>query len=137
MPTENNKLVVMQFQQALAAGQAGAALALMAPEATWWIPGAEPGGVTMTKEAMAPVLHSFLGVFRQMPGFEVLSITAEGDRVVLQQSARGGMTHGGAAYGNDYLILFELRDGMIMRIREYLNPILSGPIAAELQGHAG
>lgn len=134
MSIEANKQVVKQFFDCMSSGDAKGAMDLLAPGASWWIPTDRPGGHAMTKEEMAGGVDAFLACFKQPPTFELVSMTAEEDRVSLEQTGRGGVTHGGASYGNDYHMFFRLKDGKIVEVKEYMNPIMAGPIMAELQG---
>ena len=132
MSAEANKQIVLAFSQHMAAGEYERAFALLAPDATWWIPGNEVGGVTFSKEVMRGAIVAYLGAFERPPVMELHRITAEGDRVSLEQTSRGGRTRGGASYGNDYHLLFRFRDGLIAEVREYMNPLLGAALAAEI-----
>ena len=93
------------------------------------------GTQVMTKEQLAGVLGFFSALFSQNPQTTLLSLTAEEDRVVLEKTARDGLTPGGARYGNDYLMLFRLREGMIVEIREYYDPRKVEPLYSEMQAN--
>lgn len=134
MSSEDNKRVVQQFCDAMAAADPEGALALLTPDATWWIPTDQPGGMSMPVAHMAEGVKAFMSCFRQFPKFSVTSMTAQDDRVSVEQNCRDGLTHGGASYGNDYHMFFRLKDGRIVEVKEYMNPIMAGPIMAELQG---
>lgn len=136
MSVEANKLIVEQFHDAMARGDGAGALALLAPDALWWMPSDEIGGVTRTRDDMVAVFTLFGGMYREPPRMELVSLTAEGDRVALEKSARGGETFGGARYDNDYFMLFRLRDGLIVEVREYFDPRQVEPLVAELQNGA-
>jgi len=135
MSVEANKRAVAKFHDAMALCDGEAALACLAPGATWWTPADEPGGTIMTKEQLAGVLGFFSALFSQNPQTTLLSLTAEEDRVVLEKTARDGLTPGGARYGNDYLMLFRLREGMIVEIREYYDPRKVEPLYSEMQAN--
>jgi ketosteroid isomerase-like protein len=81
---------------------------------------------------MRGMVAKFVNIFAQAPAMTPGRITAEGDRVCVEQSSRGGKTHGGNSYGNDYHMLFKLRDGLICEVREYMNPLMAAPLMAEL-----
>jgi ketosteroid isomerase-like protein len=108
------------------------AFALLTEDVQWWIPGDQLGGTVLTKAVMRGMVAKFIDVFTQAPAMTLGRITAEGDRVCVEQSSRGGKTHGGNDYGNDYHMLFELRDGLICEVREYMNPLMAAPLMAEL-----
>ena len=53
-----------------------------------------------------------------------LSITADGSRLFIEQ--RGNMTMAdGRPYRNRYVFRFDVRDGRVSHVREYINPIIS------------
>lgn len=132
MSTETNKQTVRQFYQHLANRDFDQVFALMAPDAVWWLPGAELGGTTLPKETMRGMIDAFYGVFERPPEMKLSRITAEEDRVCVEASSRGGLTRSGASYGNDYHMLFQFRDGLITEIREYMNPRFGAPVLAEV-----
>ena len=47
-------------------------------------------------------------------------VYAEGDRVVVEETMSATLA-GGSSYVNDYCFVFELRDGLIHRVREYMD----------------
>lgn len=47
-------------------------------------------------------------------------IYAEGDRVIVEETMTATLA-GGNQYTNDYCFVFELRDGLIHRVREYMD----------------
>jgi len=66
------------------------------------------------------------------PAMTPRPITAEADRVCVEQSTRGGNS-----YGDDYHMLFQLRDGLIYEVREYMNPLMAAPLMGELAAMGG
>jgi ketosteroid isomerase-like protein len=132
MAVDDNKQTVKRFYEHLDGQEFDLAFALMIPDATWWIPSDKPGGTILSKEAMRAGIGTFYSLFMQMPSMEYGRMTAEGDRVCLEQTSRGGRTRGGASYGNDYHMLFQFRDGLIAEVREYMNPLLGVALMAEL-----
>ena len=53
-----------------------------------------------------------------------LSILADGSRLFIEQ--RGNITLvDGTSYRNRYIFRYDIRDGRIARVREYINPIIS------------
>lgn len=133
MSLEDNKAVVVAFFDKIDSGDIDGAFAMMTDDATWWIPSDAPGGLTMTKAQMYDAIGVFGKVFKTPPKIERGRITAEGDRVCLEQVSRGGETHGGATYANDYHLLISLRDGKVQEIRDYMNPVLGVALMAEMQ----
>lgn len=133
MSVETNKLIVKKFHDAMAMEDGNGALECLSPDAVWWMPSDAPGGMTMTKDQMAVIFNTFSALYKQAPKLELLGLTAEDDRVVLEKTARDGLTPGGAKYSNEYLMLFRLADGLIVEIREYYDPRKVEPLYAEMQ----
>lgn len=69
-----------------------------------------------------------------------LSLAADGSRLFIEQ--RGNMTTAdGRSYRNRYVFRFDIRDGRVAQVREYINPIISAyafrrPIAGGLRVEA-
>lgn len=133
MSLEHNKAVVVDFFDKIDRGDIDDAFAMMTDDATWWFPSDAPGGITMAKAQIYAAVQAFSKVFKTSPKLERGRITAEGDRVCLEQVSRGGETHGGATYANDYHLLITLRDGKVCEVREYMNPMLGAALMAEMQ----
>jgi ketosteroid isomerase-like protein len=123
MSAEANKNVVLSFFENFSAGKIDAALALMADTATWWVAGKPDKFVlagTKTKTQFAELLQ---GIGTAMPkGLQVTpkGLTAEEDRVAAEAESYGE-TATGKIYNNLYHFLFEVRDGKIQAVREYLD----------------
>lgn len=133
MSTESNKQTVRTFFELMGRHDVESAFALLAQDATWWFPTDRVGGMFLTKDDMRNTVDAFTEIFANRPVTELGRITAEENRVCVEQTARGGLTREGAEYGNDYHMLVELRDGLITEIREYMNPLMAAGVMAELQ----
>jgi hypothetical protein len=113
----------LSFFENFSAGKIDAALALMADTATWWVAGKPDKFVlagTKTKTQFAELLQ---GIGTAMPkGLQVTpkGLTAEEDRVAAEAESYGE-TATGKIYNNLYHFLFEVRDGKIQAVREYLD----------------
>jgi hypothetical protein len=123
MSAEENKNVVLSFFENFSAGKVDAALAMLADTATWWVAGNPEKFVlagTKTKAQFAELLN---GIGAAIPnGIRVTpkGLTAEGDRVAAEAESYGE-TATGKIYNNLYHFLFEVRDGKIQAVREYLD----------------
>jgi len=83
----------------------------LAPDAVWWVLGG-PAEIPAQN-----ILTMMQGLFSE-GRIEVDAVTVEGDRVAVE--ARSSMTaKDGRAYSNSYHFLVELRDGKIVRVKEY------------------
>ena len=64
------------------------------------------------------------GIASRPPEDVELSITADGARLFIEQ--RGDMTMpDGKPYRNRYVFRFDIRDGRVSQVREYINPIIA------------
>ena len=59
--------------------------------------------------------------FEEQLELTVHSITAEGDQVALEAESHRIISESGTVYNNHYHFFFEIRDGRIQRIREYMD----------------
>ena len=96
------------------------ALALMADDATHWVPPSLAPKVARGKEELrelwSPVLHAFEGPFE----VTILGTTAEGNRVAVEVEARGTLKNG-RLYHNFYHHLFVIEDGKVQSLREHMD----------------
>lgn len=114
MGVTENTHIVLAFFAALSRGDIASAKALLAADATWWIPGALP---------MSGVSKSGDAVFEECLDYESLQIrhaVGEGDYVAVEWVARGKSPQG-PRYGNYYHLItgFEVQDGKIHGMRDH------------------
>lgn len=125
MSAADSKKIVLEFIEALSNGDVDAVTAAFTDDVTWWLPGSLPvsGTYTGTKE----ILEGFFAT--AFPYFEpdTLSITVERavaeDNHVAVEWQVNARTAKGKAYDNYYHVSFDLRDGKICAIREYLDSL--------------
>lgn len=125
MSLEANKRVVLDFLGHYAAGRYDAALAMLAPDSKWWLPGHPeefPAAGWVDKPTVEKRLASNLKLLPN--GLEITTgaITAEGDRVAIEAESRATLVNG-RLYHNRYHFLFVLRDGSIVAVKEYLDTL--------------
>jgi uncharacterized protein len=122
MSATQNRDLVLKFYELMSKLEFDRMFDLMSEDATWRVAGRPetfwPAG-TQTKSQRAEVFHEFAKVFAAMP-LDILSTTAEEDRVVLEATTRS-TTHSGIVYENEFLLLFRCRDGKIVSIYEHLD----------------
>ena len=62
----------------------------------------------------------FGSVFVAGVSIDFRGIYADGDTVIVEERMQATLAHGGR-YDNDYCFIFELEDGLIKRVREYMD----------------
>lgn len=120
MSLAENKKVVAEFFDAIAAGDTQRMDQMMTEDATWWVaPSTIFSGLHQKRDFLAIVPQ----LFAQAAGpltFEFFDMTAEDDRVSL--TAKGNLLmKSGKTYQSDYHFLLRLREGKIAGGKEYLN----------------
>ena len=68
--------------------------------------------------AIAGAVEAFKTLIPLGLRFTVKSVTAEGDRVVLEAQGNAE-TSAGTRYANNYVFVFDMQDGKIAQVREY------------------
>ena len=112
---EANKALVRRFLTELEAGQIDAAVALFAPDATFWAPSTR-AEIPIAKFGEA--LHWVNSRLEAPMRYDIGAMTAEDDRVCVLAESHGTLLDG-KPYNNLYHFYFEVSDGLICRGREY------------------
>ena len=123
--SEANKQVVKKLFAELAAQNLDGFFACLTPDATWQVMGKADKFPLAGKRSMAEMRALLGGVAEAMK--TPLTVTpgtfiCEGDRVALEATSHADLKNG-RAYRNEYHFVFELRDGKIAKVREYLDTI--------------
>ena len=120
---DDPRTVLAHYLDALVAGDVDRIAQSFAVDATWSLHGTLP--LAGEKRGRAAIMDFLLGAGSlYQPGTQEFSfgeITAEEDRAVLEWSVRGVAAATGRCYDNDYCGVFVIRDGHIVRVREYLD----------------
>jgi ketosteroid isomerase-like protein len=93
---------------------------LLADDMSVWSSSSGASGSAKAKYQFAVKLLQSL--FPEKLEYQVLSLTAEEDRVAAEVLARGTLKNG-ERYENDYLFMFRVRGGQIASIAEHFNVI--------------
>lgn len=125
MGITENKRIVSGLIDALSSGNLTALDAALAEDATWWLPGSLP--VSGTHRGKKGIFEGFLAKAAPLfqPGslaIDVRNTIAEGDCVAVEWIARG-KTAKGKAYENYYHIMFEVKNGKVQAVREYVDTL--------------
>jgi len=120
-----NKNLVRCFLGHFEKGGVNELLDMMSNEATWWVNGKPHlfafAGLK-TKTEMQAVFHALFSFFDGGLHMELKSLIGEGD-IVTVEARSDGVTKSGKHYQNEYHLLFRLREGKIIEVREYTDPM--------------
>lgn len=121
MPSiENNKQFVLSFIDAMSRGDAQAIADSYTDNGVLHTLGNTLISGQYSKEQIRAFAGSVLESFPSGLKFSISGITAEGNRVAVEASSEGEHVSG-AHYSNRYHFLFELENGRIAVLREYMD----------------
>ncbi len=121
MGTENrNKALVERFFAAMNAGDSAAIVAAYADDGAVWTSGRTLISGTFNKAQIREASGRIFEAFPHGIAFSILAMTAEGERVAVEAESRGEHVSG-KLYTNQYHFLFEFRDGLVVRLKEYMD----------------
>ena len=112
----SNQQIVLDFLDAFASYDPDKFLHFMTDDPTWRVFQNERRGRPAIRELAAIAV----GLYPTGAAREIQAVVSEGDRVVVQSILRA-VTNKGEDYENYYVLIFELRDGRIHTVWEYLN----------------
>ena len=124
MTGADSKAVVERYFEAMRSGDSGLP-DLLADDVTWWVPEASPlGGTHAGKDAVLALMASGTELFDPAVPLDMTieSIIAEGERVAVQLVI-DARTAKSEPYHNHYHFAFEVRDGRIGAVREYVDTL--------------
>jgi uncharacterized protein len=124
----SSKQLVAHAWEAFASRDPSRVRAVFAPDAEWLAP---PGNATalaidgthhlVGRDRIVRFLTCEFGaVFVANVSIDFLGFYADGDTVVVEERMQATLAHGGH-YDNDYCFIFELENGLIKRVREYMD----------------
>ncbi len=122
--SDDNKKVVLAFIDAMGKGDPEGAANCITGDAYTLAKGF--GSFAGVREH--DTILATIGAFHQlMPAGmkpEIVSVIAEGDKVVVEFEGNG-ILYNGEAYGNEYCMVFRMRDGKICQVNEYFCTLLA------------
>lgn len=122
---EQNKQIAQTFLEHGFKGEMDAAIALMSPDASWWVLG-DPAKLNVAGLNEMPRIHRLLNSIRLCFPYEMdftfEGVTAEGDRVAVEASAKAKAADG-RAYANRYHFLIRISDQQVTHVREYMDTL--------------
>lgn len=120
MTAEANRATALRFLQLMSDLDIKPMFELMSDDAIWTVAGKPetfPQAGPQPKHIRAEMFDAFITVFRSLD-FNIITTTAEADRVVVEFTARGE-AQGGQVYENEFLSLFTFQDGKIVGLYEH------------------
>ena len=122
MGLEANKKLVLDWVEALSAGEADRTCSFYAPDLRYFVVGDWPLGGDFGRDYMEQNCRDVFKVFPQGLKFSVERIVAEGDWVCLEMRSRGEHVSG-RTYANHYTYWFEIKHGKFTQLREWLDTL--------------
>jgi ketosteroid isomerase-like protein len=120
--TADPKAVVHAFTEAVAAHDVACLAVLLADDCTYEICGFElPGAGVYTKDAILEILPGLLELFEPgSPQLEIVRLIGEGPWVAAECTG-GGRFRNSVEYENRYVVLYEVVEGRVRTLREYMD----------------
>lgn len=122
MSVESNKELVTKTWNAFVKGDVKTAFANMSDEISWLIPGNLPG-LSGLRKGKAEIMNFARGAAKIFPGglqCEIKRVYGDGNTVIIELTNRGKVFNG-KDYENEYCFVFEVEDGKVRRVREYVD----------------
>lgn len=120
--TATSKDVVRLFFDVFSTGDIPAIAECLHDDMRWWVAGSLPGlSGTYDKSQLCTLLGGVAAAYVEgvLP-MTVVNIIAEGDRVAVELECSAAL-HNGRVYANQLHVAIELRDGKLLRVREYMD----------------
>jgi len=118
-------MVVRELFASLERGDLAGAIELIGEEVDWQSPVTRThppeipwSRIRRTKQEVAEFFKE-LGQKVRPEGFKLFQITAQDDRVVVEGQNRGTVQGTDRKYEHDWVMIFSVRDGKIVRLRHY------------------
>ena len=115
---ENNKKIVLNFIAAMGAGDRDSAATCLTPDAITIAKGYGNFSGVREYDTIVTTIAAFTQLFPTGLNPEIKSVTAEGERVIVEFEGRG-RTCDNKDYHNQYCMAFNLADGKIKQVNEY------------------
>lgn len=126
MGNEANRRIVRDFLALFKNAAVADLLGAMSEDATWWIigkPDLFPGAGTKSRADMERIWGNLFRVMQNGLEMTVIGIVAEGDKVAVEVQSHADLNDG-RVYQNQYHMLFTIREGEIVEVKEYADTLL-------------
>jgi len=117
---EQNKAIVQRFFEAMSTGDVETIVNTYADEGCVQTMGNTLISGINSKEQISKYAGSIYDVFPAGLSFSIDSMVAEGDKVAVEARSEGEHISG-QTYANEYHFLFELKDGKLLKLKEYMD----------------
>ena len=124
---ETNKKVVLTFIDAMGRGDAEAAAPCITQDCFTLAKGFGKFAGVRTRETILATIAAFRQLMPEGMEPEIISVTAEGDRVVVEFEGNGVLFNA-QEYRNQYCMVFTLSEGRIRQVNEYFCTILADEV---------
>ena len=118
--TERSRQITREFFAALSSADVAKLADLYAEDFELWTAGTLPFSGSRGKAAALDGMNLIASMFPKGVRFEILAMTAEGERVAVEAESHG-IHVSGRPYHNQYHFLLVIRDGKIRRFKEYMD----------------
>ncbi len=122
--TEQNKEIALTFLKAMGSNDSATAAACLAPDAFTLAKGFSRFAGARHFDTIVGTIESFKKLVPTGLRPDIKSVTAEGDRVVVEFEGNA-TTSDGKPYENEYCMVFTLADGKIKQVNEYFCTLLA------------
>jgi ketosteroid isomerase-like protein len=120
----DSKRIVETFLATFSRGDVDGVLDAMTDDATWWVSGSIEGRAgTYDKAKFGPLMRDAASLYVEGAlRIKPVSMVAEGSRVAVEADGFATL-HNGRVYRPGFHFLFEVIDGKVRRVREYMDEI--------------
>lgn len=122
--SETNKKVVLKFIDAMGKGDADTAATCITKDTFTLAKGFGKFAGVRTHDIILATIASFKELMPEGMSPDIVSVTAEDDRVVVEFEGNGTLVNG-EDYSNQYCMVFTLADGKISKVHEYFCTVLA------------
>ena len=125
--SEDNKKIVLTFIDAMGKGDPDLAATCIADDTFTLAKGFGKFAGVRTHDTILATIAAFRQLMPDGMEPEIGSVTAEGDRVVVEFEGHGKLING-EDYSNQYCMVFTLHGGKIRQVNEYFCTILADQV---------
>jgi ketosteroid isomerase-like protein len=120
MSIEDNKALARRYLECISRGDVDSAFALVTDDLEHYLPGKSPISGKFDKASVMAAVKALMAASTDGMRIWPIAMIGEGDRVAVQAQSRAQLRDG-SLYENEYHLLFECRDGKIIKMYEYLD----------------